>query len=109
MYSALNIQRLAQLAEKLPQTLAAYEDSGQPLTPEDGRCRLAESWEAWEPLLRTVPEAGGEDRELFLRSWPSPEDGPDSYMDAVRAFPDEGKMAGTRRLQAIVDSISGIW
>ncbi|MEM7392300.1 MAG: UDP-N-acetylglucosamine pyrophosphorylase [Verrucomicrobiota bacterium] len=99
------LKRLQQVVDKMPESIAQSEH----VAPDDSRKQLLERWPEIRSRLSTnLGEHGGEDRDPQLEVW-SQADESRRYTAAIAALPEAVKQAGTRRLEAIVDSVTSVW
>jgi hypothetical protein len=82
----------------LPPALAAQQQA------------LIDRWPEMKPRLLAgpAPETGSRERDTFLSTWERIDAGT-PHIKAVASLPPEAKKAGTAWLQAVVDSVSGLW
>jgi hypothetical protein len=106
---AERIQRLGELAARMPEALAAVSNTGADLAAEpfSGQRRLAERWPEAERRLRgwNAGETGAADRDLLLAGLAAGGQ-PADYLDAVNRLDRTARAAGTRWLQAIVEAVA---
>jgi UDP-N-acetylglucosamine/UDP-N-acetylgalactosamine diphosphorylase len=107
------IKRLAELAGKMPDSLAkARLEFGAelPEKPFGGQRAFAERWPEIERKLKDgpPPEIAARERAAFLSEWG--DIGPDApYTQAIARISPAARASGTAWLQAIVDSSDGLW
>jgi hypothetical protein len=104
------IQRLVELAEKMPHSLAIAErEQNLPRELCLQQEKFWRSWPAMQGLLAQGPseKTGADKRDEFLTEWNRLEG--TSYIEAVSSLPAAAKMAGTAWLQSIVDSATSLW
>jgi carbonic anhydrase/acetyltransferase-like protein (isoleucine patch superfamily) len=72
--------------------------------------RVLERWPALKAALVEGPDerAGAADRDAFLAAWDSAGPGR-SHLDAVAGLSPDARRRGTDWLQAVVDSVVGLW
>jgi UDP-N-acetylglucosamine/UDP-N-acetylgalactosamine diphosphorylase len=107
------IKRLQDLSERMVRSLElAREDSSLALPPAlvAQQQALVDRWPEMEPRLRAdpAPETGSRERDTFLSTWERIDTGT-PHIKAVGSLAAETKKAGTAWLQAVVDSVSGLW
>jgi bifunctional UDP-N-acetylglucosamine pyrophosphorylase / glucosamine-1-phosphate N-acetyltransferase len=107
------IKRFGELAQKMVRSLEyASVDSELGLPPAlvAQQQSLIDRWPDMETRLSAgpAPDTGAKDRDAFLSIWEQVETKM-PYVKAIAALSPEAKQAGTAWLQAVVDSVSGLW
>lgn len=103
---AERVKRLGELAAKMKLSL---ELAGASSTAVAEQQRLLRSWPQWEVRLKQEPSVGlgAKDRDILLKQIAKqPGVG---YLQAVQGLDPTAREAGTKWLQAVVDSVSLIW
>lgn len=103
---AERVKRLGELAAKMKLSL---ELAGASSTAVAEQQRLLRSWPQWEVRLKQEPTVGlgAKDRDILLKQIAKqPGVG---YLQAVQGLDPTARVAGTKWLQAVVESVSLIW
>lgn len=103
---AERVKRLGELAAKMKLSL---ELAGASSTAVAEQQRLLRSWPQWEVRLKQEPSVGlgAKDRDILLKQIAKqPGVG---YLQAVQGLDPTAREAGTKWLQAVVDSVALIW
>ncbi len=107
------IKRLAELADKLPDSLdKARAEFGQelPEVPFAQQRRFTDRWPEIKQRLEAGPPAGiaAQERDAFLAEWERV-DMAMTYTTAIARVSPGARSSGTAWLQAIVDSAASLW
>lgn len=103
---AERVKRLGELAAKMKLSL---ELAGASSTAVAEQQRLLRCWPQWEVRLKQEPSVGlgAKDRDILLKQIAKqPGVG---YLQAVQGLDPTARVAGTKWLQAVVDSVALIW
>jgi bifunctional UDP-N-acetylglucosamine pyrophosphorylase/glucosamine-1-phosphate N-acetyltransferase len=107
------IRCLGELSEMMVRSLEYASKEGDlalpPVLAAQQRA-LIDRWPEMKPRLLAgpAPETGSRERDTFLSTWERIDAGT-PHVEAVASLPPETKKAGTAWLQAVVDSVSGLW
>ena len=101
------IQRLGELAGKMPDSVRRGRAAGLPETVLASQEALASGWAGLKARIEGggAEEAGRAERERFLAAWKPG----GSYPDSIRALDPEYRRAGTAWLDAVVESVAALW
>jgi UDP-N-acetylglucosamine/UDP-N-acetylgalactosamine diphosphorylase len=107
------IRCLAELSEMMVRSLEYARKEGDLALPPALAAQqraLVDRWPEMKPRLLEGPavETGSRERDTFLSTWERIDAGT-QHIKAVASLPPETKRAGTAWLQAVVDSVSGLW
>ena len=106
---AERIKRLGELAAKMKLSLELAGSSGASATAVAEQERLLKHWPQWESRLKQELSANLDvkDRDALLKQIANHSG--EGYLQAVQGLAPSAKEAGTKWLQAVVDSVALIW